>query len=690
MKKNNLKIVFTYLLIFYLINLSYLYSQKREFVINKASYYGVEFSPDSKWFLTNSNEINIWDIPSLKLIRKIKDTLDFRSHINAYFTSDNKYILTYRSNSNKIKLLETETGNIVRILNGHKNNITAIATSPEGMYAVSSSDSSGYSTLKTWDLNSGKCLDTYLTHMYVENICFIEKGKFITISNPPLLWNFANMKIEFKFSNLNRDSRFYRLGNGKYAFKKTNYDNLIYICDSNTRDENKFEKFYKINLSNSLFHGNISFSPDNIHFALADANGYFYIYKRAENKPIYEIRAAAKYDLDDYTGGVQLIKYSPDGKYIISQADKITALWNTQNYKYINQINSINVYGIAKSDISYDNRNINITLLVPIKSKYILQHEHCLKFLDLDKGILKDVSCEYYANISKDNRYIFVKYHEFEGEGEIVDAESNIAIKKISDDGIILKDNKKNRSERTIWEKYKEKIKIFNGDLLYTYSKDAEYLLKSEGKELKLIRMRGNKTIKKYQGQNLDINYKCFSNTDKYVAAVSEQQNDSIDRSNFYLKVWDKESGRLINEYKYEANKFKYRNFSFSRDDKKILIYNEKEIKIYDIESGDLDKTIKYKKDEITSAEILANKRSIMVSSNDGTINFCDIKTEEIIATLYILDQTEWIVLQPSGNYEASEGANKYCHFVEGMKIIEINKNDNKYKSKLLETIINH
>ena len=63
-----------------------------------------------------------------------------------------------------LKVWDLETGKETYTLEGHKSFITAIATTPDGRYAISGSHDN---TLKVWNLITGKEEDTLIGHISI-------------------------------------------------------------------------------------------------------------------------------------------------------------------------------------------------------------------------------------------------------------------------------------------------------------------------------------------------------------------------------------------------------------------------------------------------------------------------------------------------------------------------------------------
>ncbi|CCE61880.1 hypothetical protein TPHA_0B02080 [Tetrapisispora phaffii CBS 4417] len=79
-----------------------------------------------------------------------------------------------------IVVIDTITQKIVRQLWGHSNRITSLDFSPDGRWIVSTSLDS---TLRTWDLPTGNCIDGVKLENVATNIQFSANGEFIATSH---------------------------------------------------------------------------------------------------------------------------------------------------------------------------------------------------------------------------------------------------------------------------------------------------------------------------------------------------------------------------------------------------------------------------------------------------------------------------------------------------------------------------
>ena len=103
-------------------------------------------------------------------------------------------------------------------------------------------------------------------------------------------------------------------------------------------------------------------------------------------------------------------------------------------------------------------------------------------------------------------------------------------------------------------------------------------------------------------------------------------------------------------------------NKLFSAGDDRIIYQWNKE-------KGALTKTYKGHQAPVTCVNVSSDGKLLVSRDLDGVTKFWDIKSGEELLEHIIIDQANWMVHNPSGYFNTTEGAKKYIHYTSGMNV---------------------
>jgi len=126
-------------------------------------------------------EIILWDIQNMK---KIRTFYDFRIHTHddsikiLKYTPNGKMIVS-GSDDYTIKSWDIETGECLNTFKGHCGSINTLAITSDSQTIISGSDDY---TIKLWDIETGKCFNTFTEHTNeIMNLQLTPNGKHIIV-----------------------------------------------------------------------------------------------------------------------------------------------------------------------------------------------------------------------------------------------------------------------------------------------------------------------------------------------------------------------------------------------------------------------------------------------------------------------------------------------------------------------------
>lgn len=243
----------------------------------------VAFSPDGKRIVSTATDfdgtIRIWDVKTV--IKKEKLLKGHTGRIEeANFSPDMKHIIS-ASKDSTIRIWDVNTGKCLKTIKDHSGRVSSAAYSPDMKSIVSTSRDS---TICIWDVNTGKCL--WISEKYVNEV------------------NHASYSPD-----------------GKHIVS-VHGDSTIHICDTNTR------KCLRILKDHTGYIYSAVFSPNGQRIASTSADGTIRIWDTYSGKCLRILKG--------HTAHVTSIVFSPDGQKIASKSfDHTVRIWDTESNQCI-------------------------------------------------------------------------------------------------------------------------------------------------------------------------------------------------------------------------------------------------------------------------------------------------------------------------------------------------------------------
>lgn len=660
----NLSFIFL-IAIFY----SFSFAQKAELVVktgHTSEVLSVAFSPDGETFASSSEDgtIKIWNWKTGQELRTIK--YDFIYSFNSSprlvnpfsFSPDGKLLAVqevteeYQSN---VMLFDITTGKVTKIIKGQ-----SLGLSPDGkqLFVVIVEEN----RLVLQDLQTGK---------------------------------------EFPFQLPETSSEFYkkvsdvgRLSSDRKRVATGGRDNAIRIWDIQTG------KILKTFYGHTDSVNSVSFSPDEKFLVSGSSDNTIKVWDISTEKEIKSFSG--------HKEKVQAVAFSPDGKYIASgSSDQTIKLWNVSTEKEVKTL--------TRSVCSISN-----ILLEPNGAMLATCFfDNNLKLWDLTSG--KPVAIlENYTNninlfaISTNNKILatrgmdekIIRLWDIESEKEVKiltgNAEDIISIKFSPNNNSLVGVTSETQGIK-LWD-IKSGKEIFsnqsNGFFIQnsiTYSPDGKTLAAS----VALISPNLQNSIFLWDvesGQELKI-FEDSIITAKLVFSSDGTKLAGRDKED--VIIWDVKSGKRLKTLNQGSS---CNDIAFSPDSKVIASNNELDIKIWNIETGQPLQSLKVDNPNSIRQvikifpDLYVKSKTEPVSfdgkfqfkkEENGKLSIYEVASGNLLATLFLLDQTNWVITTPNGLFDASTEARKMMHYIIGLEPITLEQmKDVYYVPNLLQKIL--
>jgi WD40 repeat protein len=695
-----------------------LYSQNIELGVNTGQteeVYLAKFSPDEKQFITcGQNTISIWDSRSGKLIRNI---VNEGGVITIEFTKDGKHMVVVPL-QNSIRCFELSTGKIKYEISKSKVFYQS-QTSFNGKFTALSSDS----TIDIIDPTAGEViLSTNPSHGFITNIRFSpDNSKFYFTSTDSSLFIY-DLESRKQISRTKNTDRIWRMciSNNSKQIALADRSKIISIWTADgTKKINQFssvalqhqvqfidhdqkiigvgkDSIIRIwNVQSGIIEKtiyipqvyNLNISADQTRALISDASDYIKTIALPDGRIIDSFAC--------HKGYVKEAIYNSDATKILSFSyDRSAIVWDAGSKKPL-AISTASEINIMKAIFANDLKSI---LLVDKNESYTLWEKskglrNSTAQIALDSGLMSLFKL-YCPKTLFNGKYIL------NAEGFEV---------KLMDPGTL--------AEAIIFKGHRSYINHaeFNqtGDQVVSCSDDSTtviwnaqsgksiFILKGHQGEVRDVEFSkdGTKLITGGSGDNIGIIWDVATGKQLFVLTghtafienvgfnykgdqVATQSGDGT------IKVWNVSNGKLLYTLKYE--RILDAAFAFSPDDKLIAshtAYNV--ISLFDATTGNKLHELTGHKSVITDYHFSQDSKQMISTSWDRTCKLWDPQIGKEILTFMNLPNNEWLVLHPSGLFDASASAMEKLYWVQGLDIIDFTQlKDRFYEPGLWVKII--
>ncbi|MDQ1639671.1 MAG: hypothetical protein QOF62_3010 [Pyrinomonadaceae bacterium] len=617
------------------------------------------------------------------------------------FTSDNK-LMASGSVDKTIVLWNPATGNQLRTLKGHAGTVNSVAFSPDDQQLASGSADN---TIKIWDVASGREKQTLSGHtLFVSSVAFNSDGRLLASGSgdqsvkvwdlatgrelrtlPAGLPALAGIPISVAFS---RDGKI--LATGAQLVKLWDVESgkeirTIRVTESNAPMERPIAfsydgsvlatggggvKLWDVATGNALrtLPGDaraLSFSPDQKTLAGADGT---------EIKLWNVATGQALQTLEGSQLGVDAVAFSADGKLLaVGNSDNTVALWDSAKRQEVRVLKG-HVAAIATVAVSGDDKVLASALAAGVAG---IRRDDTIKIWDPLTGqlvrSLTGRNSGHSIGLSNDGaRLVSGSFGSTVSVWDVSQAEAQRKItvareSKFVPDRVALSSDGKliaaggRDNEIKLWD-------AGSGRELFTlkghrksirdlaFSPDNK-LLASAGQDaaIELWSVATGQELKTLAAHSGGVGAIAFSADGKKLASGSQDR---------MILIWNIDSGD--SEVAYLGHQASVNAVAFSPDGKKLASASEDgEIRIWEVPSPGPQpvvinrplQTLTGHKGSVNSLTFNADGKLLISGSSDASIKLWDVPTGRELASLFSLDQQDWLVVTPDGLFDGSPAA---------------------------------
>jgi len=584
----------------------------------------ISISPDNKFLISGGNDgtIKLWD-----LIKKIELKTFNTEHTfsTTVFLSDSKTFIAGDTGGN-ITFWDVTTGIELRKYKLHNRPINSVIISPDNKWLASIEDN--FPVIK------------------ILNIATEEKYEIISDN--------AGFVTSVAFSP-----------NGK-TLAATGRDGTVKLFDVETRE--KIKTFFG--------HQNISwtvaFSPDGKMLASGGWDGTI---------RLWNVEKGLEINALDVKNTVLSVKFSPGGETFISDvSDTALKLWDVKSGS------ELKTFGSA------DNEHTETAVFSPDGTKIIVADEKVIKFWDIKAAI----EISQLKGLAEETSFI-----GFSPDGKTLVIPSDHAISlwattnwqritTIIDEGtdsfgkVVFSPDSKFfavSSEKTIelWDvKTVKKVKSFTGHssmiTSIAFSPDGKLIASADtglsgdiggvnAGSIKIWDVKSGQELKTLKGHKWSVDSVAFSPNGKIIASCG------FDNA---IRLWDVATGNelkvLLGHEMYVAS------VKFSSDGKTLVSHGDlsspiDRVKFWDVETGNELKSLNWNdpqtKEQVKDilpdyyedyeGKLTLDRKLKFKDGKNGSVNIFETTTDKLLASLNIINGTDWIISTPEGRFDTNK-----------------------------------
>ncbi len=695
------------------------YSQSLETILQQGhelAVIAVAASPDTNYVATGSRDksAKVWDVHTGREVRSFLGH-DF-SVTSVAFANNGKTLIT-GSNDNTVKLWDVTTGQQLSSITVNYR-VTSIAVAPDSRYAYIGGYQTEYVGRKyQWD-DSVVVIDLKAKHIARKINANPDKG-------------------------VGYGTGVAASADGKYiAVGEDNRVAIIYST-ADWKQVNKFE------IPDGFCGGcgtRVAFSPDSRHLYMVSNNGAFKKYKVGEgtlektyiekleedltdlkvspNGKILALATEVKVILIDEATGKELSSYAVDQKselhqvafaangreLLISSDDNTLHRWNFRDGKELGQFTGI-LNMRDKGGLNYDPNSywdshiakyvrFKNKLLVTGDGKTLIKGKFGTKVKRWDIATGKTIM-DYVGHtkavlaydLSADGRRLVTGG----GDGKIIlwDVQTGDSLKTIASYREPIFDIQFNSDEtRIVSSSWDASMKIHDLETTtlehyFEFESNSAYNVMFHPNDLYIFSTRLDNSVQMWEIDTQQAVRTFVGHKDIVSSIVMSPDQKSVMTASWdgSIRLWDIGTGLMTK--KFIDHHGAAHTAIFHTDGKSIFSAGaDREIRMWDVATAKVIKTFVGHRGEVTSLSLSPDNKMLISHSVDGATKFWDLQSgQEFFEHIHFGDR-DWMVNNPEGYFNGTDGARQHIHFVDGMKTYAVDQFfEDYYRPDLLPRI---
>lgn len=608
-----------------------------------------------------------------------------------------KYVLS--GSADHTAKLWSRSGQEIQTFSGHTKSITTVAFSPKGEYILTG----GQDTMALlWDLN-GREIQTFKGKGEVFLAVFSPDGKSILLGRSTFgsslhLWNLNGQK---------RPGFTCRVGFlTAAAFSPDGASILVGSVDKTAKLLDLTGNVLKTFAGHTGSVTTVAFSPDGKFILTGSEDRAVKLWDRSGREvrtfqgPFATVNSIAfsrdgKFVLARYAnnhcvlwelGGKKIqtfstgqekgaAVFSPDGKFILTPGIGYSALlWDLtgkQRVAYRGHSSQVNTVAFSPTQevIVTGGENRRAKLWIPATHRV-----GSLPFSKQDGPVVFSPDGAYILTVgSNKNAFLWdmsgQKIQSFVGHSGRINA-----VAFAPDGKSVLTGSEDNTAK--IWNLAGQEIRSVKTDgdpVAVSFSPDGQFIITASDNNAVQKWPLSGQGVQSFTGHTKKVAAIIFSPDGKFVLTggtktIFSNKEDKI------ATLWDL-AGRKIQSF--TGHTRQVNAVAFSLDGKAILTGSDDElVKLWDVAGNQVQSL--QAGGAVTSVAFSPDGKFIIAGSAGHTTKIWS-RTGAVLATLIAIDSTDWAVIHPSGLFDASPGAMRLMHYVEGLEVISLEQAKERY-----------